>query len=306
MKLVLRIINADDLLAEPDRKRVWVREGGSIGRITGNDWVLPDPRSEISRVHARIHFENDLYYIEDLSTNGVFVGDLDHRIERVPHAIDDGDQLFIGHYQIAVELVDEERASDPAFNSSYDSSAHSKPKSSPVIGNASDHFSDQRPHNAIQPVDSFAVNDFSSTKPSAPSPNSVIPEDWLSGSVDSVLADWSSPDSVVPNVDSFIDVLEEAPKKQSELPQKVSSLQKVVPSASDELVNANNHSSSKHAAAQKAAFTETLKTVLASFDIDYVNCVMMEKGETQEDLIQRLFDDVFYKHYQQRLSEYKK
>ena len=49
--------------------------GGSIGRALDNDWALPDPRRYLSGHHARIHVRQGGYYLEDSSTNGVFVND---------------------------------------------------------------------------------------------------------------------------------------------------------------------------------------------------------------------------------------
>ncbi|HXS30233.1 MAG TPA: FHA domain-containing protein, partial [Steroidobacteraceae bacterium] len=49
--------------------------GGSIGRALDNDWALPDPRRYLSGLHARIHVRQGGYYLEDCSTNGVFVND---------------------------------------------------------------------------------------------------------------------------------------------------------------------------------------------------------------------------------------
>ncbi|MGH1487217.1 MAG: FHA domain-containing protein [Cellvibrionaceae bacterium] len=109
MKLILTIVNSDEWLAEQDRSREWVDCGGSIGRFEGNDWVLPDPESEISRVHARVYFEDQIFFLEDLSVNGVFVSEHKQRIEHMPYAISDGDSLFIGPYQINAQVLTETR-----------------------------------------------------------------------------------------------------------------------------------------------------------------------------------------------------
>ena len=102
MKLTLSLVNADNSIAPEKRSKTWFDGGGSIGRFDGNDWVLSDPRSEISRVHAKVYFSNNTFFIEDLSTNGVFIQDRDNRMDQVPYALSDGDTLFIGHHQIKV------------------------------------------------------------------------------------------------------------------------------------------------------------------------------------------------------------
>src|SRR5215470_13086878 len=49
--------------------------GGTIGRSADNDWVLPDPQRYVSAHHARIQFREGHFYLQDVSTNGVYVND---------------------------------------------------------------------------------------------------------------------------------------------------------------------------------------------------------------------------------------
>jgi len=50
-------------------------EGGTIGRSADNDWVLPDPQRYVSAHHARVQFREGHFYLQDVSTNGVYVND---------------------------------------------------------------------------------------------------------------------------------------------------------------------------------------------------------------------------------------
>ena len=50
-------------------------EGGTIGRPADNDWVLPDPSRYVSAHHARVQFREGHFYLQDVSTNGVYVND---------------------------------------------------------------------------------------------------------------------------------------------------------------------------------------------------------------------------------------
>ena len=50
-------------------------EGGTIGRSADNDWVLPDPLRYVSAHHARVQFREGHFYLQDVSTNGVYVND---------------------------------------------------------------------------------------------------------------------------------------------------------------------------------------------------------------------------------------
>jgi predicted component of type VI protein secretion system len=79
--------------------------GGSIGRALDNDWVLPDMQRFLSGRHARIHFRQGAYYLEDTSTNGVFVNEATTSLgRRGPHALRDGDKLRMGEYLIQVSI----------------------------------------------------------------------------------------------------------------------------------------------------------------------------------------------------------
>jgi predicted component of type VI protein secretion system len=83
--------------------------GGSIGRALDNDWALPDPRRYLSGHHARIHFRQGGFYLEDASTNGVYVNDAAApQGRRGLYALRNGDLLRMGEYRILVTLDVEE------------------------------------------------------------------------------------------------------------------------------------------------------------------------------------------------------
>jgi type VI secretion system protein len=79
--------------------------GGSIGRALDNDWALPDPQRFLSGHHARILYRDGQYYLEDTSTNGVFVNDsLKPHGARGLLALQSGDVLRMGEYRMRVEI----------------------------------------------------------------------------------------------------------------------------------------------------------------------------------------------------------
>lgn len=79
--------------------------GGSIGRAHDNDWVLPDPQRYVSAHHARVHFRDGQYLLEDCSTNGVFVNDSAEPARRHgPVPLHDGDVLRLGGYRITASV----------------------------------------------------------------------------------------------------------------------------------------------------------------------------------------------------------
>jgi type VI secretion system FHA domain protein len=77
--------------------------GGTIGRLPDNDWVFPDPY--VSGRHALIRYVNGKFFVEDTSTNGVFINSPDNRLSRgQPQQLRDGDLLYIDAYQINVSI----------------------------------------------------------------------------------------------------------------------------------------------------------------------------------------------------------
>lgn len=88
--------------------------GGSIGRALDNDWALPDPRRYLSGHHARIHFRQGGYFLEDASTNGVYVNDAAApQGRRGLYALRDGDLLRMGEYRIRVSIDADEGVLPP-------------------------------------------------------------------------------------------------------------------------------------------------------------------------------------------------
>ena len=76
--------------------------GGTIGRATNNQLVLPDPERHISRVHATVAFRNGQYLLIDqgstnpIQVNGRVLGN------GVQAPLADGDELCIGEYVLKV------------------------------------------------------------------------------------------------------------------------------------------------------------------------------------------------------------
>ncbi|MGH8240391.1 MAG: type VI secretion system-associated FHA domain protein TagH, partial [Steroidobacteraceae bacterium] len=109
MILTLEVIGeqAQDLGA--GGRKVFNAIGGTIGRLPDNDWVFPDPY--VSGRHALIRYLNGKYFIEDTSTNGVFVNTPDSRISRTDsHQLHDGDVVYIDAYQIKVTIAKDPEA----------------------------------------------------------------------------------------------------------------------------------------------------------------------------------------------------
>lgn len=79
--------------------------GGTIGRKSENDLVLPDPDRWVGRQHARVSFRDGRFCLTDSSRNGTFInhaGEPLHDGQEVELA--DGDELSIGAYDVRVSL----------------------------------------------------------------------------------------------------------------------------------------------------------------------------------------------------------
>jgi type VI secretion system FHA domain protein len=105
MSLVLEIMNAPSAVAGMPVRKVFHDVDGSIGRLPENDWMLHDPQRFISGRHAWIRFERGQYFIEDVSSNGVFLNAPESRLARGQlHPLKTGDRIYIEPYEISVSI----------------------------------------------------------------------------------------------------------------------------------------------------------------------------------------------------------
>jgi type VI secretion system protein len=107
MTLRLRVVS-DQRRSLADRSSaVFSVEGGTIGRSADNDWVLPDPLRYVSAHHARVQFREGHFYLQDVSTNGVYVNDDMEPLSKrgsSGYRLVNGDVLRIGEYHIVAAL----------------------------------------------------------------------------------------------------------------------------------------------------------------------------------------------------------
>lgn len=118
MILTLEVMGEQAASLGAGRRKVFNSIGGTIGRLPDNDWVLPDPY--VSGRHALIRYLNGRFFVEDTSTNGVFINAPDSRLSRTQaHPLKHGDVLYIDAYEISVAIERdavaerEKAASDP-------------------------------------------------------------------------------------------------------------------------------------------------------------------------------------------------
>jgi len=124
--LRLRIVSDQRRSLAERSTAVFSVEGGTIGRSADNDWVLPDPRRYVSAHHARVRFHEGHFYLEDVSTNGVYVNEDMEPLARHGsngYRLANGDLLRIGDYHIVAAL--EASGANEAEHAAVPTSIHS-------------------------------------------------------------------------------------------------------------------------------------------------------------------------------------
>src|SRR6202008_3759988 len=115
--LRLRIVSEQRRSLAERSSAIFSVEGGTIGRSADNDWVLPDPQRYVSAHHARVQFREGHFYLQDVSTNGVYVNDdMEPLAKRgsAGHRVTHGDVLRMGEYHILAALESRGERQPPA------------------------------------------------------------------------------------------------------------------------------------------------------------------------------------------------
>jgi type VI secretion system FHA domain protein len=111
MILTLEVIGEQAERLGAGRRKVFNAIGGTIGRLPDNTWVFADPY--VSGRHALIRYLNERFFIEDTSTNGVFINAPDSRLPKgQAHPLKQGDVIYMDTYQIKVSIEREALADD--------------------------------------------------------------------------------------------------------------------------------------------------------------------------------------------------
>ncbi len=104
MPLQLKIVSEHSEIVGDDAVRLFP-EGGTIGRSLQNDWILPDPDRFISGKHATVDFKGGMYYLADISTNGVYLNDDCEPIGKGnPRRLFSGDKVRMGDFEMEVSI----------------------------------------------------------------------------------------------------------------------------------------------------------------------------------------------------------
>ena len=114
MTLQLKIVSEHKEILGEDYERIFLEDGGTIGRSLENDWILPDPDRFISGRHATVDFQAGAYYLADVSTNGVYLNEEPEPIGKGnPRRLFDGDKVRMGDFEFMVSLDEGEDLAMP-------------------------------------------------------------------------------------------------------------------------------------------------------------------------------------------------
>jgi predicted component of type VI protein secretion system len=114
MPLTIKIISEHRDLVGDDCVREFHEQGGTIGRSLQNDWILPDPDRYISGRHATIDYKGGMYYLADMSSNGVYMNGEHEPIGKGnPRRLFDGDRMRMGDFEFEVRIDNGESLAMP-------------------------------------------------------------------------------------------------------------------------------------------------------------------------------------------------
>src|SRR5471030_502311 len=105
MTLRLSVVSEHGIRLGTASTKVFGVHGGSIGRGTDNEWILPDPERYLSGKHARVDFRAGAYMLVDTSSNGTYVNGAQVPLGKYhDYQLRDGDYIRLGEYELLVSI----------------------------------------------------------------------------------------------------------------------------------------------------------------------------------------------------------
>ncbi len=105
MTLRLSVVSEHGIRLGALSSKVFGVHGGSIGRGTDNDWILPDPERYLSGKHARVDFRAGAYILVDTSSNGTYINGSQVPLGKYhDYQLKDGDYIRLGEYEFLVSI----------------------------------------------------------------------------------------------------------------------------------------------------------------------------------------------------------
>jgi type VI secretion system protein len=105
MALRLRVVSEHATRLGEQSTKVFGVHGGTIGRSTDNEWILPDTERYLSGKHARVDFRAGTYVLVDTSSNGTYVNGAQVPLGKYhDYTLKDGDYVRLGEYELLVSI----------------------------------------------------------------------------------------------------------------------------------------------------------------------------------------------------------
>jgi type VI secretion system protein len=105
MALRLRVVSEHATRLGEKSTKVFGVHGGTIGRSTDNEWILPDTERYLSGKHARVDFRAGTYVLVDTSSNGTYVNGAQVPLGKYhDYLLKDGDYIRLGEYELLVSI----------------------------------------------------------------------------------------------------------------------------------------------------------------------------------------------------------
>jgi type VI secretion system protein len=105
MALRLRVVSEHATRLGEQSTKVFGVHGGTIGRSTDNEWILPDPERYLSGKHIRIDFRAGNYILVDTSSNGTYVNGAQVPLGKYhDYQLREGDYVRLGEYELLVSI----------------------------------------------------------------------------------------------------------------------------------------------------------------------------------------------------------
>ncbi len=105
MALRFRVVSEHAIRLGEQSTKVFGVHGGTIGRATDNEWILPDPERYLSGKHARVDFRAGTYVLVDTSSNGTYINGAQVPLGKYhDYLLKDGDYVRLGEYELLVSI----------------------------------------------------------------------------------------------------------------------------------------------------------------------------------------------------------
>jgi type VI secretion system protein len=157
MALRLRVVSEHSSRLGALATKVFGVHGGTIGRATDNDWILPDPERYLSGKHARIDFRAGTFVLVDTSSNGTYVNGAQVPLGKYhDYVLKDGDYVRLGEYEFLVSI---DKSNDfPADESAIVAYDGQSPSSAAKKSTANDLGADLDLSQLLEPSDVSALD----------------------------------------------------------------------------------------------------------------------------------------------------